>query len=601
MGYQEIKSSEMLRAKGYIYELAMTDDPAFVGRKPDRPITDLRQMFLSSVELYGDNVAFMQKFKKGEAYTEITYRQALADINVLGTSMAELGIAGKRVAVIGENSYYWAVTYLAVVMGGGVIIPLDKELAPGEIENFIRESEAEGVVFADKYREVFSDIRRKGSTSLRKYINMNAQEHSDDAYSFRILVEEGRKLVDKGDRRYIDAQVYADELGILLFTSGTTGTSKAVMLSQANICFNLMSLPYIVTIDQTDIQFMILPMHHTYACTLGFLAPLYFGACCAFCEGLKYLQKNMKEIRPTVVLGVPLIFESLYKTIIKTIRKQGKEKTVEKVLMLNRKTSKLGINISKRLLSEITDVFGGRMRLMVSGGAAVDPAVLDFFNDLGFYAIQGYGLTETSPLVAASPDTRRCMKNASAGHVLPGVDVMVCDRDEEGIGELCFRGPNVMLGYYKRPEENEKTLVDGWFHTGDLGYVDDDGYVYITGRAKNVIIAGNGKNVFPEELEYYLGKVPYIRECVVWADSDDDGQDSVISATLIPDSEEIAAALGHESDDTEEIKSLIWKEVDRINAKLPAFKRIVRIVIRFEDFEKTTAHKIKRFVKSNKK
>ena len=313
------------------------------------------------------------------------------------------------------------------------------------------------------------------------------------------------------------------------------------------------------------------------------------------------LTKNLQEVKPTFILGVPVIFESLYKTINKNVKKQGKEKLVGKVLKANRFTSKFGLNISQKLLKEITSVFGGRLRVMISGGAAIDPAILDFFNDLGFTAFQGYGLTETAPLVSINPDIHKKMRNSSVGHIMPGDSVKIIDKDEDGIGEICFKGPNIMMGYYKNEEETNKVLIDDWFHTGDLGYVDDENFIYITGRKKNVIITKNGKNVFPEELEYYLGKVSYVDESMVWADADEDGQDSVIVATIKPDMDEVEAVLGKKSEKVDEIEKLLWEEVDKINSKLPAYKKVVRIQVRLEEFEKNTSKKIKRFSLANKK
>lgn len=601
MDYQAIKDRELLRAKGYIYECETNDDPAFPHKGDARPITDLRHMVRTSVEKNGDKTAFLYKFNRKEEYRSISYNEAYDDINGLGTSMAQLGLVGKRVAVIGENSYQWGISYLAVTMGGGVIIPMDKEISAEEIKRLLIQSEAEAVMFSKRFRNLFAKIREEGETGIKIFVDFEIEEDSEDAYSWSRLVKEGRRMVQDGDRRYLDAPVYADELSVLLFTSGTTGVSKTVMLTQANLCYNLMALPYMINIKDDDVLFMILPIHHTYACTIGLLAPLYYGATIAYGEGLKYLLKNLKETKPTIFLGVPLIFDRMYRTILKTIKKQNKEKSFERVIKLNRKTSKLGLNISKRFLSEIINIFGGRMRLLVCGGAAVDPAVLDFFNDIGILTVQGYGLTETAPLVAALPDVRKNFRNSSAGHVLPGLEYMVWDKDEDGVGELCFRGPNVMMGYYKNPEETAKAIIDGWFHTGDIGYIDDEGYVYITGRKKNVIITANGKNVFPEELEYFLGKVPYIEECMVWADQDEDGHDNVIVATVVPNMEAIAEAKGEMIEDMAEIEKIIWEEVDKINEDLPVFKKIVRLVIRKEEFEKTTAQKIKRFAAGNKK
>lgn len=598
MNYQEIKQKEQKRAEDFVAEINASKDPAIM-YKDSYPIADLRDMMYKSVERYGrEQVAFRQRFVKGEPFREITYGQTLDDLNALGTALAARNLLGKRIAIIGDNCYQWASSYLAAVCGLGVAVPLDKELGASELEQLVAEADCECVLFTKKFLSIFQDIHERGETNLRILVNLNAEEEKDGVLSWARLIEEGKQRVLEGDRTYLDAEIYADEMGVLLFTSGTTGIAKGVMLSHTNICSDLMSAPTMLYVDPTDIFFSVLPIHHTYECTCGFLMPLYKGASIGYCEGLKYIQKNLQEIRPTFFLGVPLIFESLYKTIWKNIRKQGKEKTVKKVLKLNKTTSKFGLNLNKILLKDILNVFGGRMQMMIAGGAAIDPEILQFFRDLGIMALQGYGLTECAPMAALNPDDNP--RNDSIGHILPGDEAMIADKNEEGIGEICLKGPNVMMGYYHMPEETKKVLVDGWFHTGDLGYMDGS-YLYITGRKKNVIITRNGKNVFPEELEYYLGKVSLVAESMVWAAKDKDGQDDMIVATIRPDMEEVEAALGKEAaQDAAKVEQLLWNEVDQINKNLPLFKKIRKITVRKEEFEKTTGKKIKRFVSENK-
>lgn len=598
MNYQEMKQKEQKRAEDFVAEINASKDPAIM-YKDSYPIADLRDMMYKSVQRYGrEQVAFRQRFVKGEPFREITYGQTLDDLNALGTALAARDLQGKRIAIIGDNCYQWASSYLAAVCGLGVAVPLDKELGASELEQLVAEADCECVLFTKKFLSIFQDIHERGETKLRVLVNLNAEEEKDGVFSWARLIDEGKQRIAEGDRTYLDAEIYADEMGVLLFTSGTTGIAKGVMLSHTNICSDLMSAPTMLYVDKTDIFFSVLPIHHTYECTCGFLMPLYKGASIGYCEGLKYIQKNLQEIRPTFFLGVPLIFESLYKTIWKNIRKQGKEKTVKKVLKLNKTTSKFGLNLNKILLKDILNVFGGRMHMMIAGGAAIDPEILQFFRDLGIMALQGYGLTECAPMAALNPDDNP--RNDSIGHVLPGDEAMIADKNEEGIGEICLKGPNVMMGYYHMPEETEKVLIDGWFHTGDLGYMDGP-YLYITGRKKNVIITKNGKNVFPEELEYYLGKVSLVAESMVWAAKDEDGQDDLIVATIRPDMEEVEAALGKEAaQDAAKVEQLLWKEVDEINKNLPLFKKIRKIAVRKNDFEKTTGKKIKRFVSENK-
>ena len=571
----------------------------YVVYKESRPIADLKHMLETSVDLYGDNTAFMQKFAKNEPYKSITYKEAFDAINSLGTALIDRGLKGKRIAVIGENCYQWATSYLAVICGTGVAVPLDKELGASELRQLAKEAKVSAVMFTEKYADIFKEIKASGETDIQMLIKLNGEKEDEELIEWSKLIAEGRTLLESGDRRFLDAKINPEEMSELLFTSGTTGIAKGVMLSHKNICFDLMIAPTILKVNPWDIFFSVLPIHHTYEGTCGFLMPLYKGAAIAYCEGLKHIVKNLSEVSPTMFLGVPALFETLYKTIMKNIRKQGKEGLVKKVLAVNKVTKKIGIDLNKKLLKDILKVFGGRMRVLISGGAAIDPAILQFFNDLGFIAVQGYGLSECAPMGALNPDQHKYMRNASVGHILPGMDVKIVDKDEDGIGEICLRGDNVMLGYYNMPEETAKVIKDGWFYTGDQGYIDDEKFIYITGRKKNVIIASNGKNVFPEELEYLLSKIPYVSESMVWGADNERNGDITIVAAIRPDMEEVEAVIGKNPDE-EAVKKLLWEEVDKVNAELPLFKKIRNIAVRNEEFEKNTSKKIKRFVESNK-
>lgn len=597
MDYTSQRKVDLQYAQGVVDMLNNSTDK-YVVYKESRPIADLKHMLETSVQAYGDNVAFMQKFHKDEPYKSITYKEAFETVNALGTALINAGLKDKRIAVIGENCYQWATGYLAVICGTGVVVPLDKELGASELGQLIKESQASAVMFTEKYTDIFKEIKENGDSQLEILIKLNGDKQEENILTWSGLIAEGKKLLEKGDRRFIDAEIDPDVMSELLFTSGTTGIAKGVMLSHKNICFDLMIAPTILRVHTWDIFFSVLPIHHTYEGTAGFLMPLYKGAAIAYCEGLKHIVKNLSEVRPTMFLGVPALFETLYKTIMKNIRKQGKEGLVKKVMALNKVTKKVGLDLNKKLLKDILKVFGGRMRVLISGGAAIDPAILQFFNDLGFIAVQGYGLSECAPMGALNPDQHKYMRNASVGHILPGMDVKIVDKDEDGIGEICLKGDNVMLGYYNNPEETAKVIKDGWFYTGDQGYIDDEKFIYITGRKKNVIIASNGKNVFPEELEYLLSKIPYVTESMVWG-AEEKG-DIVIVAAIRPDMEEVEAVLGKDCNE-EAVKKLLWDEVDKINAELPMFKKIRKIAVRNEEFEKNTSKKIKRFVESNKK
>lgn len=590
--YKEIKNREIEHAIKVIDDIASSKDP-YLRYKTGRPITDIKEMFESSVRKYGDNVAFRQKFKKGEPYTEITYKEALEDVNGLGTALINMGLKGKRISIIGDTNYQWESTYLAVIGGVGIVVPLDKELGKDDLEYLIKDADVSAIFYGKKYDSIFREMKESGNTSFEFLVNMDIESEENGVHSWRELIEEGKKLVAEGDRSFIDAEIIADDMAVILYTSGTTGFAKGVMLSNSNLVENLMAAPTILDVRPTDIFFSVLPVHHTYECTCAFLMPLYKGASIAYMEGLKYITKNLEEVRPTMLLGVPVLIETLYKRIWKAAKEGGKDQTLRKLLNINRKTKKFGLDISRPFTKDILKVFGGRMRVIISGGAAIDPDILQFFNDIGITAVQGYGLTECSPMAALNPDVEKDMRNASVGHLLPGMEVKVIDKDEDGIGEICFKGPNVMMGYYNNKAATDEVLIDGWFHTGDLGYVDSEDFVYITGRKKNVIITDNGKNIFPEELEYELSKVPYIAESMVW------GNDKIIAATVTIDEDAVKEALGEEYT-ISDVEKLIWAEIDKINENLPFYKMIKKLVIRDKEFEKTTGKKIKRFVEENK-
>lgn len=598
--YEVLKAKDMAKAEAFIQGIKDSKDPMF-RYKDSRPITDLKHMIETSAQIYQDNTAFYIKPDKNSAYVPISYKQMMKDVNGLGTALIVGNLKDKRIGIIGENSYMWATTYLASACGVGVVVPLDKELSPNELKGLVKEAELSCVAFDKKFETLFKDIKADPENDLEVLIGLEAEESNGEIFAWRDLVHKGSRLVDEGNRSFLDAQINSQEMSILLFTSGTTGVSKAVMLSHENICVDLMALPTLLEVRSDDIFFSMLPIHHTYECTGGFLMPLYKGSAIAYCEGLKYIVKNLSEARPTMFLTVPLVIENMHKKIWQNAKKSGKAGTLRKMMNLNRKTKKIGIDISGLYNKQILALFGGRLRMLISGGAAIAPEILDDINDWGVTALQGYGLTECAPMAALNPDKNP--KSNSLGYIPPGMEFKVHEPDPEtGIGELCIRGGNVMLGYYKNPEATAQVLRDGWFHTGDLGYVDADGYVHLTGRKKNVIITANGKNVYPEELEYLLSLSPIVLESMVWG-LNEAGQDTSIMATIKLDEEETSQRLegkpiSEASDDI--LLKLLWAEVDKINADIPVWKKIKKIFIKRDEFEKTTGKKIKRFVDANK-
>ena len=574
------------------------DPRPIVKCKESRPITDIKDLLVSSTELYGDNVAYLQKWDRNGEYEPITYKETLADVNGIGTWMMDKGLTGKRVAVIGPNCYQWCSTYLAVTGGIGCIVPLDKELNAEELKNQIQRSKVSAVVFDSRHQDVFKSIKADGDTNLEVLVNFDTDEESDGVYAWKQIKEEGKRLVEAGNLDYVNAEVDNEVMSILIFTSGTMGKPKGVMLSQKNVCAELMIAPTTFDLRQDDIYLSFLPLHHTYECTCCFLMALYKGSAVAFCQGLTYITKNLKEVRPTMMLGVPALYEKLYQRIWKGVHKQGKEKTLQRAIKINHVTKKFHVDLGAKFFKEIRDIFGGRMRTLICGGAKIDPQILDGLREFGFNALQGYGLTEAAPMGAFNPQD--APNSRSIGVPFPGQDIKAINVDEEGIGEICIKGPNIMLGYYEDSEETAKVLdEDGWFHTGDLGYVDIDGYAYLTGRAKNVIVTTKGKNVYPEEIEYLLNLIDYVEESFVFENPETAGVDTQIVASVKIDQEEMAELLGPDFTD-EDVMRELWKEVDRINDDAPVYRRIKKVILRKTDFIHNTSSKLMRMVEANK-
>lgn len=567
---------------------------------------DLKDMLETTVARFPERTLFKQKFNRNEPFREITFRQVLDDVYALGTAFLDLGLREKKIGVIGKNSYQWCETYLAVTGGVGVIVPLDKELHEEELKQLTVKGELSAVITVEnKYYETFKAIKESGESQLEYVINvaMEEDESPKDGYiSWNKLRETGRKAVHNGDRKYIDAPVVNTDLSVILFTSGTTDVSKGVMLNQKNLVLDTYLAQTLLEVRQgEDTFFSILPLHHTYECTATFLECVYNGTTMAICQGLKYIVKDMQETRPNLLLGVPVIFENLYNKITRNVRKSGKEKQLNTLFRINRVTKKIGLDISKQATKQITELFGGELRSVICGGAAVDGDILDYFGDLGFRSVQGYGLTECSPVIALNPDNAKFINNKSAGYLFPLSECKIVDKDEDGFGEICFRGPTVMMGYYKDPERTAQAIdSDGWYHTGDLGYIDEQEYVYITGRKKSIIITGNGKNVYPEELEFYLQKSEYISESMVWGDETNaDPTRRGIYATIRVNKEAIEDKFGTDYS-KEQVTEFINREVDKANEKLPLFKKITHVIIREREFNKTTTHKILRRDEDNK-
>ena len=559
-------------------------------------ITDLKDMINKSVTKFSDRPAYVFKTEKKGEFKEITYKQLKNDIDSLGTALINLGLEGKRVAVIGENRYEWGVTYLAVVNGTGTIVPLDKALPANEIESLIIRSGVEAIVYSNKYNEIMNDLKEKKNTDLKYFISMDLDESENGIISFKKLLTRGKELLENGDKRFIDAKINVEEMRIMLFTSGTTSKSKAVMLSHKNIASNLMDISSVLKVREDDRFLSFLPLHHTFECTTGFLLPLSVGASIAFCDGIRHIAENIKEYDITFMVSVPVLYENMCKKIMKSIKDQGKGTTVNVGMKVSNALLKVGLDIRGKLFKQVHDSLGSKLRLLVAGGAALDPDTEKTFNSLGINMVQGYGLTESSPVIAVEDDKYK--KIGSIGKALPTLDVKIDEPNEEGIGELLVKGPTIMLGYYENEEATKETIdKEGWLHTGDLAKIDKDGFIFITGRKKFVIVLKNGKNVYPEELEILINKIAGVKECFVYGKPEDDG-DYKISAKIVYDKEIMKEAYGVEEE--KDIKEKLWQEVKAINKTMPKYKYIKGIIVTEEELIKTTTRKVKRNVEMKK-
>ncbi len=552
---------------------------------------NLKEMLQKTGELYGNRPAYIFKTDEPGKFREITHKEFRDEINSLGTKLIEMGLKDKRIAVISENRYEWAVAYLAVVTGTGIVVPLDKALPDNEIENLIIRSEVEAIIYSSKYDKIMQEIKEKNNTKIKYFISMDLTKEQNGIFSQKGLINEGKELIEKGNTEFLNAKIDNEKMSIMLFTSGTTAMSKAVMLSHKNICANLKDITSVIKIDEYDRFLSFLPLHHTFECTVGFLYPVSRGGAIAFCEGIRHIADNIKEYQITAMISVPILFESMYKRVMKSIEKKGKLKTVKKGIKISQFLLKFGIDIRKKLFKEIHDTLGGKVRLFVAGGAALDPEAEKGFNQLGFTMYQGYGLTESSPVIAAEDD--KFQRLGSIGKAFPSLEVKIDNPNEEGVGELLAKGPSIMLGYYNNEEATKETLdEEGFLHTGDLAKIDKDGYIFISGRKKFVIVLKNGKNIYPEELETLINKIEGIKESFVYGKPEPDG-DYKICAKIVYDVD--IAKEYYKVSNEEELKEAIWQEVKKVNKTMPAYKYIREIIITNEELIKTTTQKVKRF------
>ena len=550
---------------------------------------NIKEIIYNSVEQYSKNIAFVIKHTENKKveYENITYKQLLEDINKLGTAVYSLGFKGKRIAVIGRNSYGWAIAHLSNLLGGNVSVPLDKDLQYDELENSLIRSKADMIFFDKKYEEKISQIKEKNNTNLKEYVCF---EEAEGFKNISELLRIGNEEINSGKTDFINAKIDENKMAILLFTSGTTSKSKAVMLSQKNIASNVYAMQCVEAIYSTDTNIAFLPFHHIFGSTC-MVVMLAYGVRTVFPDGLRYIKKNLNEYGVSVFVGVPVLVEAIYKTIMKEVQKQGKTKLVNIATKISNFLLKLHIDIRRILFKSIINELGGKIRFVISGGAPADSKIAKGFNDLGIEVVQGYGLTETSPVIAA--ENKKCMKAGTVGIPMLNVKLEIENPDENGIGEIRVKGPNVMLGYYENEEATKEVLKDGWFYTGDLGYLDKNGCLAITGRSKNLIVLKNGKKVFPEELETLVNRLELVEECMVYGMSDEkDKNDVKLSIKIVYNKEIVKEKYSDKTE--EELYKIIWNEIKEINKTLPRYKYIKGMILTDEELIKTTTKKVKR-------
>ena len=578
-------------------------------KKRETPYEDMthyktvKEFFMQSVEKYPNEDCILEKPDHKTPYKITTYKEFKEDVFGLGTALINvLNLKDKKVLIIGETQYGWYVSYMAMLCGVGIAVPTDRELPTNELENIVRRSKASAIIYSPKKEEDIKKIKEK-VPEVEYFIEMKSDKKLEDKdVGLQCLIDLGKAIIKSGDNSFEKIEIDPEEFKILFFTSGTTSNSKGVMLNNRNLAENINAVSAYVKLYPIDMLFSVLPLHHCYESTIGFLLPIATGASVAVCEGLRYIVPNLQEAKPTAILTVPLLVESLYKKINEKIVKSKKDKIVNTMISVTNALKGAGIDIKKKVFKEIYDNLGGNLRIIVSAAAPIDKKVGNWLEDIGITFLQGYGLTETAPISALTPEYKPCV--GSAGKAIVQADIKVKDPNENGEGELLIKTPTLMMGYYEDEEETKKVIdEDGYFNSGDIGYIDEDGYIFITGRSKNVIVTQNGKNIYPEEIEMLLDKIDEIKESMVYgkkpeADSRKEEKELIITARVIPDYEKIEELHGKLSE--KEIYDVIWKNVKEVNKKLTSYKAIKSLEIKEGEFEKTSTMKIKRYKELNK-
>lgn len=550
---------------------------------------NIKELLYHSATVYSNHIAFTTKVQKNDdvKYVDHTYSDFLSDVNAFGTSLYKLGLSGKRVAIIGHNCYEWVVTHFANVLGGIVSVPLDKGLQLGELEESLIRSEVEAIVFDPKILDFIEKIKESNKTKIKHFICFT---NVSNYLCFETLLNEGKKELDAGNTNFLDYSVDPYSMSILLFTSGTTAKSKAVMLNQYGIVSNIYDMQLVEPFRDTDTNIAFLPLHHIFGLT-GMLVMLSSGIRTVFPDGLRYIKQNLVEYKVSLFVGVPILIEKMYSTIIKELKKQKKLELVNFTIKISNILLKFHIDIRRKLFKKIIDGLGSDMRFIISGGAPLDKTVAKFFNSIGIHLVQGYGLTETSPVISAEDES--FIRYGSVGLPMKSLEVKIENPDETGSGEIIVKGPSVMLGYYKDEKQTNDVLKDGWFHTGDLGYLDKDGALFITGRKKDLIVLQNGKKVFPEEIEILVNRLEDVSESFVYALPEKNDPSNVKVAIKVVYDEKVVKSK-YKDVDEETLKSIIWDEIKEINKTFPRYKYIKHLILTNKPLIKTSTNKIKR-------
>ena len=563
----------------------------------------IKEIFENATTKYAENTFILEKFNSKEPFKEIKYKEFRSDVLALGTALNDyLKIKDTRVIIIGENTYHWYVSYMAMLCGSGIAVPVDKELPENEIINVINRSKATAVIYSTKKKEVLEKIRDSKATKAKYFIQMNSDnELKGNSVGLNYLIKQGNILLNNGNDNYSKIEIDPEEFKVLIFTSGTTSNSKGVMICNKNLAQNINAITAYVKIYESDRLMSMLPLHHTYESTIGFLYPFAMGASISVCQGLRYIVSDLKETKPTAILTVPLLVENLYKKINANIKKSKKEAMVNSMIHITNALKGVGLDIKRKIFDEIYENLGGNLRIIVSAAAPIDKKIGKWVEDIGITFLQGYGLTETAPIAALTPEYKT--KVGSAGKPVICADIKINNPNEKGEGEILIKSDTLMLGYYEDEEATNEVIDEqGYFHSGDIGYMDDEGYLYITGRCKNVIVTQNGKNIYPEEIELMLGDIPEIKESMVYGKQDTEKKNDkelIITAKVIPNYDEIEKIHGKNLTD-EQVHDIIWEKIKEVNRKLTSYKAIKKLEIKKDEFEKTTTMKIKRYVEIKK-